>query len=67
VNFLGLGKIAAIPAACIGVKSLASFYTNVLLLPERHTPVTHFNTIQVHFHDALFTPDKFYKNRKIGL
>jgi hypothetical protein len=25
VNFLGLGKIAAIPAACIGVKSLASF------------------------------------------
>jgi hypothetical protein len=25
VNFLGLGKIAAIPA-CIGVKSLASLY-----------------------------------------
>jgi hypothetical protein len=64
VNFLGLGKIAAIPAACMVSNLWHLFYTNVLL-PERHIPVTHFNTIQVHFHDALFTPDKFYENRKI--
>jgi hypothetical protein len=63
VNFLGLGKIAAIPAACMGVKSLASF-TNVLLLQSLPSPISIF---QVHFHDALFTPDKFYENRKIGL
>jgi hypothetical protein len=53
VNFLGLGKIAAIPAACMVSNLWHLFYTNVLLLPERHIPVTHFNTIQVHFHDAL--------------
>jgi hypothetical protein len=60
VNFLGLGKIAAIPALLVS-NLWHLFYTNVLLLPERHIPVTHFNTIQVHFHDALFTPDKFYE------
>jgi hypothetical protein len=37
VNFLGLGKIAAIPAACM-VSNLASFYIPMLLLPERHIP-----------------------------
>jgi hypothetical protein len=67
VNFLGLGKMPLFLRLVLVSNLWHLFYTNVLLLPERHIPVTHFNTIQVHFHDALFTPDKFYENRKIGL
>jgi hypothetical protein len=65
VNFLGL-KIAAIPAACIGVKSWHLFYTNVLLLPERHTPLP-ISILFKYTSMMRFTPDKFYENRKIGL
>jgi hypothetical protein len=62
VNFLGLGKIAAIPAAWVS-NLWHLFYTNVLP-PERHTPPI--SILFKYTSMMLFTPDKFYENRKIA-